>query len=270
MEERKGKKKSHNPIWNFLDFSRPRWIFGWNFEYPDESFHLLTLFGSVIRSVEPAVAVELDWVWFSECCGLCTSSGSFLFWFTFPSFCASFSSLILLWSDGVEGFEDDKVGATAAEISSLNIDRNCSSSNLSNSFLSPAAVDGGGGAAEARQSSSSIGISRNVMESLTDRRCDPRLAEEKSRNSSTQEGLFCWVTGGVVVVGAKVSMEGIFWRESSGQLEAIFGILGGNCAIAQPKTSKTKHTRMNKENWKKNKLNRGCWKQRGSYKRKGN
>lgn len=101
------------------------------------------------------------------------------------------------------------------------------------------------------------------MESLTDRRWDPRLAEEKSRNSSTQEGLF-WVTAGVVVGGAKVSIEGIFCRENSGQLGVIFGILGGNCAIAQRKAQIKEWIRKLKtgENGKMRKLEESVLKMR--------
>lgn len=59
------------------------------------------------------------------------------------------------------------------------------------------------------------------MESLTDLRWDPRLAVEKSRNSSTHEGF--------------VAKEGSFACETtSGQLGTVmFGIFGGNCAITK-------------------------------------
>ncbi|KAG0493839.1 hypothetical protein HPP92_004833 [Vanilla planifolia] len=59
------------------------------------------------------------------------------------------------------------------------------------------------------------GGSRKEMESLTERRCAPRLAAEKSRNSSSQ--------GGWAAAGKKLVMAGFFGSrmECRGSLEAI-------------------------------------------------
>ena len=193
--------------------------------------YLLTLLGSVILSLD-VFPIMFGGVCVSELHWLSASSDSFLSccfnWWSCGG--ASFSSLMLLWSDGVEGFEDDTVGATALDISSVNMDMNWSSSNLSNSLL---AAPDPGGASEPRHSSG-IGTSRKVIESLTDLRWDPRLADEKSRNSSTQEGL--WeetVVVGVVPLVVIFGVEGILWWENSCQFGEMFGILGGNCAITQ-------------------------------------
>lgn len=64
----------------------------------------------------------------------------------------------------------------------------------------------------------------NAIESLMDLRCEPRLPAEKSKNSSTHEGLW-------FVFGGEFSIEAILWCGKSGQLGAMFGTLGGNCAI---------------------------------------
>lgn len=198
--------------------------------------YLLTLLGSVILSLD-VFGIMFGGVCESELHWLSTSSDSFFSccccfnWWSCAG--ASFSSLMLLWSDGVEGFDDDTVGATAVDISSVNMDKNCSSSNLSNSLL---AAPEPGGAFEPRHSSS-IGTSRKVIESLTDLRWDPRLDDEKSRNSSTQEGFWVVALVGVelvvVIFGVILPIEGILWWEKSCQFGGRFGILGGNCAITQ-------------------------------------
>ena len=216
------------------------------------NYYLLTLLGSIILSLTlfvVVVVVEFGFACESELHWLSTSSDSFLtccllLW----SSCISFSSLMLLWSDGVEGFDEETVGpvATAIEaISSLNIDKNCSSSNLSNSPSLPllpgsAAATGGAAPEPPPRHSSSIGASRNVMESLTDLRWDPRLAVEKSRNSSTQEGF--------------VAKEGSFVCETtSGQLGTVmFGIFGGNCAIIIIELKPTNYYQFT--NWPNNSL----------------
>lgn len=175
-----------------------------------------------------------DWHWLS------TSSDSFFScWccFSWRWSCdgvSFWSSLMLLWSDGVEGFEDDTVGATAVDISSVNMDKNCSSSNLSNSLL--VVPDPGGAVVPEPRHSSSTGASRKVIESLTDLRWDPRLADEKSRNSSTQEG-FGEEEVVVAVVLLLLPIEASFWCEMSCQFGVMFGILGGNCAMTHKNDS---------------------------------
>jgi hypothetical protein len=85
---------------------------------------------------------------------------------------------MLLWSDG-----DDALAAGAAGCccggggcrSSENMDMSWSSSRRSKSCAPTPAL------------SSETG-SRKATESLTERRCAPRLVAEKSRNSSTQDG----------------------------------------------------------------------------------
>lgn len=182
--------------------------------------YLLTLFGSVMES-PPAVEGTL------VTCGsnlheLCTSDSFFI--------CRSdgtgFSSLILLWSDGVEGFDVETVGGTAVEMSPENIDMSCSSSSRSNSlWLVPKA-------AASLSHSSTRGASRKAIESLADLRWELRLADEKSRNSSTHEG--------GLELGNMLPMEGVLWWEKLGQLEDMVGTLGGNCAIEDGKTKQFK------------------------------
>jgi len=158
----------------------------------------LTLLGSTTVSVQVAMA---------EGCGAASSSLYELsssrvsaFGFTSSAISIGFSSL-LFWSEaGEEGLDADDSGggggSDAAAMSSENMEISWSSSSRSN----PA------------RHSSRKGASRNVMESLADRRWAPRRADEKSRNSSTHEG-----GGGVVVavvvevVGLKLAIEGTLW-----------------------------------------------------------
>lgn len=64
-------------------------------------------------------------------------------------------------------------------------------------------------------SSSNVnGDSMKAMESLADLRWTPRLAEEKSRNSSIQLHCGCdggWTAAEVVVVGMKLAVVGSLW-----------------------------------------------------------
>jgi len=214
----------------------------------------------VIFSLEQVVAFALLLLLSSGVCvisclhWLSSSSDSFFTcFFSCSSFSLfiSFSSLMLLWSEGVEGLEEESVCAIMVllllllllslvfpEASSLNMDMNCSSSNLSNSFsLSPPSLP------RLLQWWSSIGASRKAMESLTDRRWAPRLAAEKSRNSSTHEGFWFDMFGGMVL------REGIFWwgEEKSGQLGAMLGIFGGNWAIL----SHTNEHNLSREWWRR-------------------
>lgn len=180
---------------------------------------LLTRLGSTIGS--PEEAGEFHAACGSDLHELSTSPGSFFgcgaggccccMW---SSMDVGLSSLLLFWSDGVEGLDDDNVGGTAADISSENMDISCSSSRRSNPD-------------ELRHSSAKeTGASKKAIESLADRRWDPRLAEEKSRNSSTQEGC-CWE----METGFGFPMEGILWWGKEGQFWVMFGTLGGSCAI---------------------------------------
>lgn len=179
--------------------------------------YLLTLFGSVMDSapgVEGALVTcvsNLHELWTSDSFLICWSDG------------ACFSSLILLWSDGVEGLEVETVGGTAVETSLENIDMSCSSSNRSNSLLLCPKAAAAAAAASLSWHSSTSGASRNAIESLTDLRWELRLADEKSRNSSTHEG---WL-----VLDSMLPMEGALWWGKLGQLEDMVGTLGGNCAI---------------------------------------
>ena len=119
-------------------------------------------------------------------------------------------------------------------MSSENIDINCSSSSRSNPWLPAGTM-----AAEFRNSSRNV-VSRNATESLADRRWAPRRADEKSRNSSTDDGnwLFWAVAVAVKVplvdVGPGFAIVGdgiLWWGIKGGQFWVIVGILGGNCAI---------------------------------------
>lgn len=171
---------------------------------------------------------------------LSTSPGSF-----FGCCCWSngvaFSSLLLFWSDGVEGLEEEAVGGTATDMSSENIDMSCSSSSLSKPLVSGILLV----ALEFLQSSTKEGGSRKAMESLIERRWAPRRTEEKSRNSSTQEGWLLWllIVMAVAAVAALptllllvvvLEIKDIRWWGKEGQLWAvILGIFGGKCAIRQ-------------------------------------
>ncbi|MFS7984390.1 hypothetical protein Hanom_Chr11g00985901 [Helianthus anomalus] len=62
------------------------------------------------------------------------------------------------------------------------------------------------------------GDSTNAIGSLTDLRCEFLLADEKSKNSSIQ-------------FGACAAADDIIWYGNDGQLFAIVGTFGGNCAI---------------------------------------
>ena len=75
-----------------------------------------------------------------------------------------------------------------------------------------------------------IGASRKAMESLIERRWLPRRHAEKSRNSSTHEGLFCTADE-----AAAVEKWESFWEEKSGQCGVMLGILGGSCVIEKKK-----------------------------------
>lgn len=67
------------------------------------------------------------------------------------------------------------------------------------------------------------------MESLTDLRWDPRLDDEKSRNSSThEEG--CWELAWRLL---SINIEGILWvlvSAAAHEVCVMFGTFGGNCA----------------------------------------
>lgn len=182
--------------------------------------HLLTLLGSTMGS-GPVPGL------YSTLQALCASAANSLFiavWWSEDA--AGLSSLMLLWSDGVDGLEDARGNAAPAEeddgggTSSENMDSiSWSSSRRSNS---PAAL-----------ASSASGASRKAMESLTERRWEPRLAEEKSRNSSIHEG---WELGaGGEGVGrdgpaeAGMEEEGGGWWPKLGQVGwKLVGILGGS------------------------------------------
>lgn len=153
------------------------------------------------------------------CCSslheLSTSPGSFLgCWST--AIIGLFSSSMLLRSDGVDSLDDDTVGGNATETSSENIDMSCSSSSRSKPLV-PCITDG----VEFRHSSMNAGVSRKVTESLIDRLWAPRREEEKSRNSSIQEGCTCWAVAVatfvealslvVAFVGRKFAITGILW-----------------------------------------------------------
>ncbi|CAL5403766.1 unnamed protein product [Camellia sinensis] len=94
------------------------------------------------------------------------------------------------------------VGATAT--SSANMDMSCSSSNRSNSML---ALDPG--ADDLLHSSTIIEGSMKAIESLMDRRWDPRFADEKSRNSSIHWVVAVAVAVAMAVFDGKFSMEAI-------------------------------------------------------------
>uniref|UniRef100_A0A0A9B7Z7 Uncharacterized protein n=1 Tax=Arundo donax TaxID=35708 RepID=A0A0A9B7Z7_ARUDO len=149
---------------------------------------LLTRLGST-------AAVETSWPALSPWHSLCASSVS-------PF--SGFSSLKLLWSDG-----DDELGAGAGATcggggggrSSANMDKSWSSSRRSKSCAPTPALSSGT-------------ASRKATESLTERRCAPRLAAEKSRNSSTHDGCcWCWCCGGSGGMGAarNAPTEGLRW-----------------------------------------------------------
>lgn len=147
--------------------------------------YLLILFGSTILwSVGSSGVVACRELNPSDLHELSSSSGSLLgctcIWWRWSD---GPSSLMLLWSDGDDGFEHDMVGPPTTT-SSLNMDISWSSSNLSKSWpalwwwLPPA---------EDLRHSSTMGASRKAMESLIDLLWDPRRDDEKSKNSSTQD-----------------------------------------------------------------------------------
>ena len=153
---------------------------------------------------------------------LSTSPGSFLGCWS-RAINGLFSSSMLLWSDGVEGLDDETVGGgRTPETSSENIDMSCSSSKRSKALFDPCIT---AVVVEFRHSSMKAGASRKAMESLMDLRWAPRLEDEKSRNSSTQDGCCCWVAE------MKFAIIGILWWEEECQFCVMLGILGGNCAI---------------------------------------
>lgn len=198
-------------------------------------FYLLTRFGSMMES--PLEAVEGLKDGNSVLHELSTSPGSFFggCWSRAAPFSSPFSSLLLFWSDGVDGPEDDTVGGTVRDMSSENIDMSWSSSNRSKP-LAPCSI----AAWECLASSTSTGASRKAMESLTDLRWEPRLEEEKSRNSSTQEG--CWEVVVAVAAGrrAGAAMDGILWWGKEGQFWVMLGTFGGSCAILFARKMKLK------------------------------
>ena len=211
--------------------------------------YLLTLLGSVMES--PVGVAEGGGACGSVLHELSTSPGSAL-----GCCCCSSgigllsSSILLLWSDGVDGLEDDTVGGSVTDKSSENIDMSCSSSKRSKPLF-PCMTTA---VLEFRHSSMN-GASRKAMESLIDRRWDPRRADEKSRNSSTQEGCccccccccccwcwcWCWVLLLVLwFVEMKFAIIGIRWWGDECQFWVMLGILGGNCAIWHTKIESEK------------------------------
>nr|GMC72577.1 hypothetical protein Iba_chr03bCG12850 [Ipomoea batatas] len=128
----------------------------------------------------------------------------------------------------LEGLDDGAAAAIAAADSSGNMDVSCSSSSLSNAWLAVLlplmtllhAIN-----APPRHSSMN-GASTNAMGSLTERRWKFLLAEEKSRNSSTQG--FCCAAAAAAEDGSGIAWNG---KDDGGQFCVMEGPLGGSCAM---------------------------------------
>lgn len=231
---REGKKikklKFTNKMYNWMFF-----FFFWWIDWLILRYYLLTRLGSMELSVSPA---EDDGGGGWDCCSnwhdeLSTSPGSFFNW---CGSAAVFSSLLLFWSEDVEGLDD---AGAAMEMSSENIDISWSSSSRSNGGGAWRRAAGTAEEEELRHSSAN-GVSRKAMESLMDLRWRPRREVEKSRKSSTHEELW-WAEAAVTAAGEeddgggegdKLGIEGGGGGGGKwGQFWGKEGIFGGNWAI---------------------------------------